>query len=636
MSNKTVDNRFLNPVCKRCRAEHLAKYKDFVTEDGAVYDAFSVPCQGIPLDYLTEREKAFVPEEEQDEMRALWDPVTWAEMYCKLPNGEPWVARWYQAEILRCTSRRRVTRLGRRSGKSDALAIYATHFVFTNKNKKVLIVAPYKAQTQEIIDRVRAFLHSNPVLASSIAKDISSPYYNIKFHNGSEIRGFASGTKSGSEAGQVRGQDSDLILVDEIDMLTDGDLNAITPILNTSPNVKFWASGTPLGRRAQFWRWCTQSPTYKEFYHSSRVLPFWDEIEHLVRADYIGRQDAWVHEIEALFGEETVGVFQHQYTDAALRDYLYEQLRSQPKHTYSMGIDWNSEHGTEIFVTSYSSKGGFKAVDAINVPKQEWTQLAGLEAVVEMNAKWKPEFVYTDDPGGGTTHVELLRKYGHDMMYKDKDDPGVKLKDIVHLYDYGSKIEVRDPMSGKKVKKKAKPFLVENAARFLEEGKLVISKHDTVLRKQLENYIIKSRSVHGNIIYGPRDERTGDHRLDAFMLSLIGFKLQMSDFGKHNYSSHISISPGFARHTSDGQFDKEKEQQMRLERIPESRFEEDKSTIFGTEDGIPGKTMAGRNTMSVLYGWDTDDEAKYAARFRREKLLKRGKTRKYRPVRTNI
>ena len=53
--------------------------------------------------------------------RIMKDPVLWAKAYVitydnALKKYVPWTARWYQAEMLRDNSRKKVYRCGRRTG----------------------------------------------------------------------------------------------------------------------------------------------------------------------------------------------------------------------------------------------------------------------------------------------------------------------------------------------------------------------------------------------------------------------------------------------------------------------------------------------------------------------------------------
>ena len=59
------------------------------------------------------------------------------------------------------------------------------------------------------------------------------------------------------------------------------------------------------------------------------------------------------------------------------------------------------------------------------------------------------------------------------------------------------------------------------------EDKIVkFSFEDDLLRKQLLNYIIKSRQPNGTPIFGQDNTSIGDHALDAFMLSLVAFTIE--------------------------------------------------------------------------------------------------------------
>lgn len=54
------------------------------------------------------------------------DPVKWSQKFVKIFNPvtkkvEPWIARWYQVEMLRDMSVKKVYRCGRRTGKGTCL-----------------------------------------------------------------------------------------------------------------------------------------------------------------------------------------------------------------------------------------------------------------------------------------------------------------------------------------------------------------------------------------------------------------------------------------------------------------------------------------------------------------------------------
>jgi len=466
-------------------------------------------------------------------------------------------------------------------------------------------------------------------------RSVASPYYEIEFGNGSRVRGFSSGSSSGAEGVGIRGQDADRIYLDEADYLLSSDLSAITAITITTPSVYVWASSTPTGKRQHFYQWAKSTPTYKEFYFPAMVVPHWEQVREETELEYAGRPDDWTHEILAEFGEQAVGVFQTAYIDRASLAYEYAELQPQHGWIYSMGVDWNNDVGTEIVITGYDNHGGFQVVDATNIPKQEWTQIKGMEAIIRLNEKWRPQFLYMDE-GYGSTNVELLKKYGHDMLTKDPADPACALYNSLVSYDFGSKVEVYDPVSKQPIKKDAKPFLVENAVRRFEENSIRISSFDSVLLRQLENYVIDHRTPAGRPTYKVLEESIGDHRLDAFMLSLVAFKLEISDFGQPRYSHHIAISPGF----SDGKPEetKEKKALRKANRVPENRFDVDQLS-FKYDAGLPAKASSyrfGSQRVCSQEAWATDREKEFQAKWEIKQLKKRMKSRRMRPERKNI
>ena len=625
------DPRFQSSTCQACIRKQKEKYYKYVDDNGVEYKDFSISCEGIKEDLFGDNIKAILTEEQLEEAKAILDPVYWAKKYARLPDGGPWIARWYQEEILRCSARRRVTRLGRRVGKTDMIALHILHNCYTRKGVKILVIAPYKAQTEEIIGRIKDFINSNPVLKNGLNRSVSSPYYEMTFHNGSRIRGFSSGTKSGNEGGSIRGQDADYIYLDEANFLDTKDLAAIVAILATNANVRLWASSTPTGARNHFYKWCVNTPTYKEFHHPTMVLPHWEQIRFNFEADYAGRKNEWEHEILANFGEQAVGVFQNVYVDSALTDFRYGEQVRQNGWVYSIGVDWNKHAGTEIAVVGYNpGMRIFRVVEAVNIPKQEFTQVKGMEAIIALNNKWLPEFIYADE-GNGATNIELLRKYGYDMVARNVNDPACRLKDIVKTYNFSSKIEIIDPVTKRPIKKPAKPFLVENAVRRFEERTIEISSFDSLLKKQLENYIIHHYTQSNVPVYGVLDENVGDHRLDALMLALVGYKLETSFFARPTPAINIAINEefGYTKQVAENRRESESDP------YPALRYTLD--SVGWEKHPLPG--IVSTNKQSHAHNkldWELDTNGKYARRYELQRKRAARRNRMKAPHRTNF
>ena len=439
------------------------------------------------------------------------------------------------------------------SHNSTTIAVRLLHFMGTTANGKVLLITPYKAQIDIIFGMVEEFISKSPWLQQSIKRNVANPYHEIEFYNGSYLRGFTSGARSGTEAGSIRGQAADIVILDEMDFLSPGDINAITAILHDHPDTQLWAASTPTGRRDKFYEWC-HSPRYKEFHFPSNVLLHWDEEMEAEQRENL-TELGYKHEVLAEFGDEEEGVFQKHLIESALRDYRYEDLHPETGWVYGMGIDWNSEaFGTEIIVVGFNGET-FRVVASTNVSKAGWNQLAAIEAVIAMNRQWQPMFIKADE-GFGSTSIEVLKKYGLDRAGTNAVD--ARLPHILEAVNFSAKIEIPDPITKTKIKKPMKPFLVENTVRFFERQNLEISRYDTILINQLENYIIKRRTSVGMPIYCARKPKIGDHKLDGLMLALMGFTERFSDLMQVPYTALIRFTGRPGEHLA---------QQQRLEEL---------------------------------------------------------------------
>lgn len=140
----------------------------------------------------------------------LSDPVMWAQAFLKTFDPKekkiiPWIARWYQVEMMRDRSTKKVYRCGRRIGKTETMVVEMLWQAFTNKNFRVLMAAPYENQIRNMFTRLNELIDESPLVKSQVKSKTKSPY-KIEFNNGSMILGFT----TGDDASSIRGQRADL------------------------------------------------------------------------------------------------------------------------------------------------------------------------------------------------------------------------------------------------------------------------------------------------------------------------------------------------------------------------------------------------------------------------------------------
>lgn len=481
------------------------------------------------------------------------DPVMWARHY--LVDKPP---RAYQIWMMRHPNTRKVLRAGRRLGKSHMMALFMLHWAFTRNHTKILVMAPMKSHVELLYKAVIDAASSKnalPAVREAIVRKVTSPQFKIEFSNGSQISFFTTGMKSGGKGDVARGQEADLIILDELDYMGPDDLDAIYVMLQDTDleigetksedeqKVLIGAS-TPTGLRGKFWDWC-HDPRFTEFWFPSLVNPgFKKSTEDDFRAEY--DEMAYRHEVEADWGESAEGVYPRKYVDAAflvgrhiaepdddifkLKELSDWDWKKNPawlstKSKFVMGVDWDKfGAGPNICVLEIVPQdfedprfaGRARIAFREEIKRSEFVLLEAVERIKFLNRIFKPEWIYVDR-GYGEVQVELLHQAGI-------EDPGSGLRNKVKGIHFGGSVEMRDPATKQLQKKEAKPFMVENLRWMLEREMLAFPSSDETLWEQLAHYIVMSVSVYGLPRFQMMDPNMPDHAHDALLLACLAYK----------------------------------------------------------------------------------------------------------------
>lgn len=362
------------------------------------------------------------------------DPVLWAKAFIIAMNPEtkkygPWIARDYQAEILRNRDVRKVYRMGRRLGKSECMIIDALWQVCTHKNYRVLFITPYENQVELVFRRMREIVAESPLVKKEVSRIKNSPY-TVEFNNGSVILGFTTGAASGSGAASVRGQRADWLFLDELDYMAENDYSTVSAIANERSDIGITASSTPTGRRDTFYKMCCDPDFgYTHWHFPSQRSPLWNqEMEDRARAEY--NQQQYEHEVLAEFGTEEMGVFDKNALDEAREQlfYTYEPLTNlqirrledgrkplqfifndgdrAPQNMYrTAGVDFDKyQASSSIVVLDYDMKTRkFWVMKRIEVPRGEYTLDNAVQWIIKVNKIYNPRWIFVDRGYGGLT-----------------------------------------------------------------------------------------------------------------------------------------------------------------------------------------------------------------------------------------
>jgi len=503
---------------------------------------------------------AGVSAEHQRQLHISKDPVVWAKQFL---GAE---LRVYQILILRDPGLRKVLRAGRRLGKTFSLAIMLLHYSYTHKDGRSLVIAPMKTQVELIYQEILRIASKNEVVTNSITRKVTSPQFMIQFSNGSTIRFFTSGMKSGGKSDVARGQEAHLIVLDEMDYMHADDLDALYAMLQKTaedqPDKVMIGASTPTGRRERFWEWC-RSPRFTEFWFPSYCNPYFSkEQEEEFREQY--SPSGYRHEIEADWGEDSEGVYPRKFVDRAFIspswDYTPEITSARSFHT--IGVDWDKYGaGTNIVIVETCAENyedtRFRGKSRIcyreEIPRSEYTLTKAVDRIIELNRAFNPKHIYVDR-GYGEVQVELLKKYGVENPYSG-------LRDKVKGISFGESIDVRDPYTKLMIKKEMKPFMVDNLRQFLEKERILIPESDEEIYMQLISYVVIRTTQTGRPVFEAAGSAM-DHAHDALMLALLAITQNYGEFSQGNYATRTeSFSNEFfmpKQNSSDSEEEKSK------------------------------------------------------------------------------
>lgn len=533
-------------LCDRC----VHYYKNLAQHD--IVKGWPIKCQGDKstfIDQYSSDDLAQLTEEERTEVTANLDPVVWAKRFLGFE------CRWYQADMLRCSSQFKSVRAGRRSGKSETMSIKILHSLFTKNGKDtnryvVLIVCPYESQVKALFDNIKSMINRSPELIESFDGATMSPW-EIRLKNGSVAKGFSSSKGSTARSNKIRGQGANEVFFDEIDYMADEDIETVMAVLLDQPDTGVWMSSTPTGLRSKFWQMCTmKNKGFKEFHYISKESPRWTaHVENLMLGIY--SQGGYDREFNAEFGQPMAGVFRQIDLDKCRFKHDYSKAKRDPNAFIVMGVDWNKHTGTHIVILEGGTVDGmplYRVVYKEVIRKQEFTQHEGVEAIVRLDKDWKPDFIYVDE-GYGAMQIEALWRF-------DKMNPQMRLDYIrrVRKVNGNENVIIPSPLGGEPIKKAAKPFMIDTLAHWLELGVLKIPANEDThtqlveaelaylnigLIQQMRNFRIEKYSPDGR----PRYSQGYEHTLMALGFAAMGMVLNFSELKQSVSSVQIVYDP---------------------------------------------------------------------------------------------
>ncbi len=156
----------------------------------------------------------------------------------------------YQEKFLNaCMTELRITGLWcRQSGKSFSLSAYLTYRAVTGP-VTIVIASPTQNQSDELYEKIRAFIIDTPLLSNLITKDTAR---ELKLSTGARILSLP----EGREGRSMRGYTADIVVLEEAGVIGDKVVGQVViPMIASKPNGQIIKIGTPLGKN-HFYRSC--------------------------------------------------------------------------------------------------------------------------------------------------------------------------------------------------------------------------------------------------------------------------------------------------------------------------------------------------------------------------------------------
>lgn len=472
---------------------------------------------------------------------------------------------------------------------TEVLCIKGLHFIDTTdiKNANLMIVGPYQNLLEEIFDRLKLMLDGDKSVFANKYRSTKKPY-TIQIGN-NKILGFTTGTKSGSEGASTRGQRCDELYLDEVDYMSQKDIETVMALRMEHPDFRVMATSTPAAIPGLFRKWCKTDSSFKDFHFPSTLLSSYKAQEKEIKSQY--NKDGFAREILADFFENSSKVFLTEDIRKSFVNYNYinsiDELENPDDWLTTIGCDWNSfKNGVNCCVLGFNKvtqklrvlkKEIIKKVseednisDEEQQLKSKHLQTEAIKKIINLFHSFKARAVYVDKGYGGY-QCETLEKYFYDIGYGD----------VFKGIDFGSFIKQKSPFTGESVNKRLKGVMVYSLQQQFEKNRIEISplEEGTIedTDASFEECIVYQMQFYSVDHYDGRDNpvfsHKGDHILDAFMLANYAF------IDKVEKSIHFEIESGYATSVKNVI----KTETSKYDNIKRSNFLE----IFNDEDFTP-------------------------------------------------
>lgn len=461
----------------------------------------------------------------------------------------------------------------RGSGKTAALAAKALEFAHRpGGRKEVLVVVPYGPQTKVMWTYLNMMMM--PHIRDGV-NTIDAKQTLITFKNGSSINMFVSGKDSGSQGQHIRGQNGDLIILDEAAYLPDDLVSEVVgPVLNRRKWACIIVSSTASN--------IDENTVFRNIFEEpSSITPWITKVVGIYDCDWMseadrqeakedckGSAEAWRREWLCEFGGKIDGAYPYGHLFGEpidLNDKKEDQGSSFPVHgwrinpsvikydpnfldynknnQYFIGVDWNGpRNGIWISIVervldvprNHYMFNKLRYFKKIVVESKDYDPDKAVNALIQLNSTYEPLGIYVDK-GYGNMYISSLLNYGMANPYTHLTERVVAVDLSGTLPTKNQKysdVQILDPenppIADLVIRHPSKMLLVNTASNLLRLGRLILPEIEARGKDGLVNIMLEVRIADNK---KKVEVPENDHLHDSYVLALFGYFDRCTIFG---------------------------------------------------------------------------------------------------------
>jgi len=296
-----------------------------------------------------------------------------------------------------------------------------------------------------------------------------------------------------------------LIVLDEMEILSERSLVALIPIIQESKTVEVWGASTPAAGPSTFKRWCKSPVINKKtglnalgfvhfHYPQWEIDPLWivrdentgeallDENGEILTREQELRSHLspidYTREVGADWGDDEEGAYSKHKIDECFRgpssNYLYSNIIDPDSPMRTMGVDWNKfGAGPEMVIIQMHPETKILYIVArYQMPaatsENDLVYTSAVQMVDQLAQIYRPHHIYVDR-GAGEQQVETLLQMA--------EKPGKGYLRVMQGKNFGSTIEVLNYWEKTWDKARLKSVMIDNLSKILDHN-LIIGRDD--------------------------------------------------------------------------------------------------------------------------------------------------------------